>query len=94
MLIITDNFPRGLGYLQNDNRASGGVNLEADTYTCSHCQRVVIKNPDRTRERYRCRGCNHHICDACEAKRFAGEPCVTFAQIVDTALERAARGDK
>ena len=91
MLLITDGLPRGLGELHLDNRPAGGQLIEVNTYTCSHCQRVVALNPARTRERYKCGGCNHHICDECAAKKFAGAPCRTFAQIVDESLEQAAR---
>lgn len=97
-LIITDPDLRGLGYLEVDQRnvpaeLPPGVprHLEADTYTCSHCQFVVVLNPQRTRERYKCRGCNHHICDNCAAKRVEGEPCKTFQQVVDEYLEQAER---
>jgi hypothetical protein len=88
-LLITDNLPRGLGYVELDHRASieapSGLPryFEADTYTCTHCSQVVIMNPDRKRERYKCRGCNHHICDNCAAERIAGGPCKTMAQKID-----------
>ena len=98
MTAIITGGPRGLGYVVIDHRAVDaplpeGVPryFEGDTYTCSHCQRVVVMNPRRTRERYRCGGCNHHICDDCEAQRFAGAPCRTFAQLADEARERALR---
>jgi hypothetical protein len=98
MLIVSDGLPRGLGYLEVDQRDVAaelppGVQryMEADTYTCSHCQYVVILNPARTRERYKCKGCNHHICDECAAKRVAGGPCIPMAQVIDEQLERAAR---
>ncbi len=98
MLLITDGLPRGLGYVEIDQRnvhaeLPPGTNrhFEADTYTCSHCQYVVVLNPQRVRERTKCRGCNHHICDGCAALKAAGEPCRTFWQQVDELLERAAR---
>jgi hypothetical protein len=97
-IILSDAVPRGLGYLEVDQRPVEAPlpigtprHFEADTYTCSHCQVVVILNPARTRERYKCRGCNHHICDNCAAKRFAGEPCKTFGQTVDEVLEMSER---
>lgn len=97
-LLITDGLPRGLGYLEIDQRSvevplPPGVirHFEADTYTCTHCQRVVVMNPARKRERYKCNGCNHHICDECAAERYAGASCKTFAQKADEALELVAR---
>lgn len=95
MLIITDNLPRGLGYYEIDQRAVelpvGPRHFEADTYTCRHCERVVLLNPARVRERYKCSGCNHHICDDCAAKRVAGEGCKPYAQLIEEQLESAAR---
>jgi len=79
------------GYLEVDDRPAGGQHFEADTYTCSHCQVVVILNPSRIRERYKCGGCNHHVCDDCAAKRAVGEPCKTYAQYVEECLEQAVR---
>lgn len=99
MLILTDGNPRGLGYLEVDQKAvpaalPPGVQryFEADTYTCSHCETVVILNPQRMRERYKCKGCSHHICDDCAAKRVAGGPCRTMLQVADEIREADAKG--
>jgi len=96
MLIKTEE--TGLGYLCLDHRAStelppGITNrlAEYDTYTCSHCQRVVVMNPERKRERYKCRGCNHLTCDNCAAERAAGGSCKTFSQVIDEYLAQAER---
>ena len=98
MLIITDGQPRGLGYVEVDQRNVGAAlplgmqrHFEADTYTCSHCQVVVIMNPARVRERYKCNGCSHHICDNCAAEIATGKPCHTMQQTVDELLEQALR---
>jgi len=91
MLIITDSIPRGAGYLECDNRASGQGHFEADTYTCTHCNRVVVMDPQRQRERYKCGGCNHHVCDECAALRLAGGPCRTMAQKIDEFFTAQAR---
>ena len=99
-MIITDGLPRGLGYVELDHRATGAellppgtpTHFEADTYTCSHCNAVVVLNPLRVRERYKCSGCSHHICDNCAAKVIAGKGCRTMAQIVDEIKEADARG--
>lgn len=100
MLIRTDALgPTGLGYLEIDQRATvapqGERHLEFDTYTCTHCSSVVVMNPARTRERYKCRGCNHHICDGCAAIRAAGGGCKTMQQRFDEdmqALEKTSGG--
>jgi hypothetical protein len=65
--------------------------FETATYTCSHCQFVVVMEPKRTRERAYCRGCDHLICDGCGAAKAAGAPCRTFTQLVDEILEKAER---
>lgn len=57
--------------------------FEAPTYTCSHCNRVVVMNPNRTRERAYCKGCDHYICDECGARRAATGVCKTMAQVMD-----------
>ena len=64
--------------------------FETSTYTCSHCQRVVVQNPDRKRERAYCRGCDHLICDGCGAIRAQTMKCKTFKQVVDEILTAQA----
>ena len=54
--------------------------FEAPTYTCRHCQRVVVINPLRTRDREYCPGCNHYICDDCGRVRSHTGRCLTFEQ--------------
>jgi hypothetical protein len=64
--------------------AGAGQGLfEADAYTCSHCQAVVVLNKDRKRERGYCKGCDHVICDTCMAAKAAGASCKTFKQMLD-----------
>ena len=65
--------------------------FEAPTYTCSHCQAVVVLNPKRNRERAYCAGCDHYICDRCGVRKAAGLPCKTFKQVIDETLEAASR---
>lgn len=38
--------------------------FESATITCSHCQRTVVLNPDRSRPRGWCTKCDHYICDS------------------------------
>jgi hypothetical protein len=69
-----------------------GVGLfETATYTCSHCQTVVIMNPARKRERGYCRGCDSYICDPCTEIRSKTFECKTARQIEDEILARAER---
>ena len=63
--------------------AVGSTHLEADTYTCGHCQRVVIKTPDRLRPREVCRRCMHIVCDRCSNPNIS---CQTFARVRDDVM--------
>lgn len=65
----------------------GRSKFEAPTYTCSHCQTVVILNPLRQRERGHCRKCDHYVCDACNVIRIATGECKTFNQIIEEVQE-------
>lgn len=38
---------------------------ECPTFTCQHCDAVVLVNPKRNRERAWCKHCDHYMCDAC-----------------------------
>lgn len=72
--------------------AGAGIGLfEAPTFTCRHCQRVVVMNPNRTRERHYCRGCDHLICDNCAAVKAATQECRTFDQLVDKLLSSGGK---
>ena len=94
------------GYMMLDHRASPGVvgsdhflpvgegqQFEAPTYTCSHCGTIVIVNPDRTRAREWCSGCDHYICDRCGGVKKATGVCKTLAQTFDE-LELTIRRDE
>jgi hypothetical protein len=70
--------------------AGQGV-FEAPTFTCSHCQGVVIMHPNRQRERTYCSGCDHLICDNCGAAKAAGAKCRTMKQVFDELMEQAVR---
>lgn len=69
-----------------------GKKLECATYNCSHCTRLVIMRPDRTRARGYCPKCDRVICDGCEVIRVAsGGACKPFKQIVDEFVDKAAK---
>jgi hypothetical protein len=63
---IPEEYARLNGY--DASWTKEGKVFEADTLTCRHCRAIVVKNPDRARERAHCVKCNHYICDACEFK--------------------------
>ena len=66
--------------------------LETATINCSHCQRMVILNPDRSRSRGYCPKCDHYLCDQCEAERVRTGICRPWKQVMDEALEQAVKG--
>jgi hypothetical protein len=81
------------GYLLVDNRAVGGGMMESATITCSHCQRVVVLNPGRTRGRGYCPKCDSYVCDECEADRVAhGFRCLPMAQVFDETERKLSHG--
>lgn len=77
------------GYFLRDNSVAGGAKEEFPIATCSHCQRGVIINPGRIRDRAYCPKCDHYVCDECEAVRAQTGECKTFNQIIDEVQEAA-----
>lgn len=71
--------------------AGRGV-FEAATYTCTHCCRVVVINPIRTRDRVWCAKCDRYICDDCGAAMAASGVCRPFSKVVDEVQELASKG--
>lgn len=65
--------------------------FEAPTYTCSHCQYVVVMHPNRQRERAYCAKCDHYICDACGVVKALNGECRPMEKIFDQVMEQAVR---
>lgn len=71
---------------------AGKGKQESATFTCAHCERVVVVNPKRTRERGYCPKCDHYVCDTCETHRVAsGYQCFNFKAMVDRLLNKAEK---
>jgi hypothetical protein len=68
---------------------SGHGVFESATFTCSHCEAVVVKNPNRSRERTWCKKCDHYICDACGAELARTGDCYPFKAMVNDLLSKA-----
>lgn len=68
-----------------------GQVFEADGLTCSHCQRGILINPQRTRPRGYCGKCDHYVCDGCEAIRVQTNTCVPMVQRFDALQEQATK---
>ena len=60
------------------------------TLSCSHCDRQIIRNPGRKRERGKCFQCFHYLCDVCAAEYKVSGCCKSLARQFDQ-LERAIR---
>lgn len=65
----------------------GGQLFQRDIKQCTHCQRPVMLNPGRVRDRAVCPSCHHYICDGCDALRRATGECVPFKAVLDRAAE-------
>lgn len=72
----------------------GGVRYESATICCSHCSKVVILNPDRTRERGYCRKCDRYLCDRCTTIMAQTLECVPMKKVLDEAQEAAFRAEQ
>ena len=82
------------GYLLIDQRACdrplGARFLEADTFTCAHCEAQIVRNPTRERARHHCYACDRYICDAC-APLYAVAGCKPLAKVIDEHFRSASR---
>lgn len=70
---------------------SGSSLFEAPTFTCSHCIRIVVMEPARTRDREHCFGCHHDICDECGVIYAKTRVCCSFKRMAESSLEAAAQ---
>ena len=91
---FTPGLPDALVNAQGLPPGAGQGVFEAPTYTCSHCQRVVVINPLRNRERAYCRKCDHYICDGCGGIMKATGVCRTYKQLMDEVQEAGLRESK
>lgn len=69
----------------------GGAVLERDILTCSHCQRGIVLQPLRVRDRGYCNKCDHYICDGCETIRVKVGECVPMAKVLDVTQNTASK---
>lgn len=84
--------PADVAHIPGAIAVPGGAHLERDVQQCSHCQRMVVLNPGRVRDRAVCPKCHHYLCDGCEAARVAsGGECVPFKAVLDRAAEIAEK---
>jgi hypothetical protein len=69
-----------------------GKMFESPTINCSHCERLVVLNPDRSRSRGYCPKCDRYLCDDCEFARVQTGICRPFKQLIDEYIDDAANG--
>lgn len=75
-----------MGYLLKWSEGGGKIDLEADTISCSHCQKVMTMKHWKEEGPW-CYKCGHGICLQClERSRVNG--CVPFMQQVERQLSR------
>ena len=69
----------------------GGTKLETATYNCTNCERMIVLNPLRTRERFYCQKCDGYHCDDCALITKVTGICKTMKQVVEEFLARMAK---
>lgn len=65
---------------------------EADIQQCTHCQRGVVLNADRTRARGYCPYCHHYICDSCREMLDITGQCIPFKKRFEEAINKIETG--
>ncbi len=90
--IAMSSLLRLAGELTIDHRASPGTRavpegklLEVPTYTCGHCQVIVVMNAARQRAREVCLNCMAVVCDPCHG----ADICTPFIQIAEQSADAA-----
>ena len=68
-----------------------GQVFEGLTDTCSHCQRVVVRNPLRSRSRGYCSKCDRFLCDNCAVTLHLTGICYPWKKRLADEAERVAR---
>jgi len=75
-----------MGYLLKWTEGGAKVELEADTLSCSHCQKVLLKQRWKQNGAW-CFCCGHAICQVCHEKTWK-TGCVPFMKDIDQQLQR------
>jgi hypothetical protein len=69
-----------------------GQIFKAPIATCSHCQRGVILNPLRTRDRYVCHKCDKYICDSCNLNLTLTGVCYPWIRRMEDIFNATVKG--
>ncbi len=67
--------------------------FEAPTITCSHCQKGIVINPLRNRDRSYCSKCDHYICDnPCGLDyKVSGGVCRSYKALIEKLYEQGLK---
>lgn len=69
-----------------------GITFESAMSVCHCCQRDIILNPNRTRERAWCMKHDAYLCDECDSARKSGVECVPFQQKLERFWTKLIKG--
>jgi hypothetical protein len=69
----------------------GGTRGQFPAVKCHVCERLIVMNPLRTRDRSWCSKHDAYECDDCAAKRARTGECKPFSQVIDEFLNQAAK---
>lgn len=81
MIIIGTPHTKGAGYYKNDDRVSGGQQVEGDVRTCTHCQKIIIMQQWKDSGGW-CGLCQAPICGSC-ADRMEFFGCESFVAMIE-----------
>jgi len=65
--------------------------LQSATYNCCGCERMIVKNPLRERERNYCRQCDRYMCDNCSLSLKLTGRHVPYKKMLEEAMNADAR---
>ena len=85
---------RPQGYAVQTEIATGLVWKERDTFTCSHCCKIIHVKPfcDPADLGAHCRLCDKLICPKCAYLMSLGKPCIPFIERVQRVANLVERG--
>lgn len=83
--------PQDVAHVPGAPAVGEGEVFERDFLVCSHCERMIVLNPLRTRDRGYCQKCHAFICDGCEDLRVRTGACVPMKQVLDRAATIAEK---
>ena len=70
-----------------------GAGMENDTFTCSHCQKIIVVKPPKGAASHHvptCAQCYRKICGPCVTRLVNGK-CVPWEKFMDRYEKRAAQ---